>query len=712
MNTRMLAALAALVVVFAIALAGVFAFAQSERARDMQSLRAQLSIVADSRAQAVEHWLDQQRQLLMDLINNESLQVYLNVVNLQRSGAEATGGDVPDSDANSDPDTDQSGAELTYLRNLLNATARRGGFVARADGEPLPANVRPMGSAGLALLDTQGAVLVSSSGMPPPQGDLEEFVADTPLAENGFFGLERNAQGELIVAWLLPVLTQQDGTGAADVAARLLAVRPVSDDFFAALEQPGETAETAETYLLRKQGQRLEYLSALEDGSAPLSKQLAVGDDSGIDLSAVETPGAFHQGFDYQAAPAFAVSRAISGTPWVLVHLVEQSEALEQSDRRRAMLISVLVTIVIAVAAAILLVWRFATSARVEQAAREYRASAERFESLSRFLDAVSDTQPHAIFATDADNRLTFANKRTAELTGIPKEELPGHTLIGALGQDRGGLYQQLASEALDNQEETMVTHSFDAVDQEGAPEAVWRSYHQPLPAEGEKPAGVLTTIEDLTNLTLERRRRERNTRQLIDTLVGLVDERDPDSAQQSQFVGQVARQVALDMGLDEALVETADQAGRLVNIGKIRVPRAVLTKQGPLTDDERALVRTALDEGPSLLRHLEFDGPVIETLEQINERVDGQGRPRGLAGAEILQTAQVVALANSFVALISPRSFRDGKPFEEAEAELLADADRRFDKKAVLSLLNYLNNKNGRSEWAFMARSHGQEAA
>lgn len=347
----------------------------------------------------------------------------------------------------------------------------------------------------------------------------------------------------------------------------------------------------------------------------------------------------------------------------------------------------------------------------MERAAREYRAAAERFEALSRFLDAVSDTQPHAIFATDGDNRITFANKRTADLTGIPKAELLGRALIGALGQDRGSLYQQLAAEVLDKQQEAVVTQTFDQPEEAGGTIEVWRSYHQPLPAEGEKPAGVLTTIEDLTYLTLERRRRERNTRQLIDTLVGLVDERDPDSAHHSQYVSQVARQVALDMGLEETLVEAADQAGRLVNIGKIRVPRSVLTKQGRLTEEERALVCKAMDEGPSLLKDLEFDGPVIETLKQINERVDGQGRPRGLAGEAIVPTAQVVALANTFVALISPRAFRDGRSFDEAERELLAEVGKRFDKKAVLSLLNFLSNKNGRAQWAFMTR-RGHEKA
>ena len=215
----------------------------------------------------------------------------------------------------------------------------------------------------------------------------------------------------------------------------------------------------------------------------------------------------------------------------------------------------------------------------------------------------------------------------------------------------------------------------------------------------------MLVTIEDLTDLMHERARRERNTQRLIDTLVGLVDERDPDSAHQSRYVVQVARAIGEDLGFNQSQIETTEQAARLVNIGKIRIPRSLLVKGGSLTDQELKRVREALDAGPELLHDIEFDGPVLETLAQINEWVDGSGRPRGLKGQEILPMAQVVALANAFVALISPRSFRDAKSFDEAEAILMREIGRRFDKRFVLSLLNHLDNWGGREEWAEMSR-------
>lgn len=728
MNRRLLVALVALVVVFLAALAGVFAFAQQERARDQQQLRWRLSMVADSRAQALEHWLDQQRAVLLGLVNNESLQVYLNVLRMQAEAPEMNADD---------------GEELSFLRTLLEVTAQRGGFVSMVEGSLVPVNVKRLGLAGLALLGADGQVLVTSAGMPPISAELAAFIAETPLTEPGFLDLRRDAQGQLALGWLLPVLTEQGRGQGTTVVARLLALRPADTAFFTTLKQPGQTSATAETYLIRQNGNTLEFLSPLANGTSALSHRVAVGDEGSVETAALRKPGAFHPGLDYSATPVFAVSRQIPGTPWVLVHQVDQEEALAQSNRRLITLISVTLALLIGFVAIILFAWRYGSSARIEQVARQYQASSQRFEALSRFLDAVSDTQPHAVFATDAQSRLTFANRRTSELTGIPRPELTGRSLIGVFGQERGRFYQALIQRAYEQQQEMIVTRHFhslpdqsllglfgfcqssaeqqltqaenaqsqalDAADHPAPSfeesEQVWRSNHYPLPRGTLHAAVVLTTIEDLTELTEERRRRERNTLQLIDTLVGLMDERDPNSANQSFFVALVAREIATELALSSLLIKTAEQAGRLVNIGKIRVPSDVLTKQGPLTEAERALVQDALDQGPSLLKHLEFEGPVIETLAQINERWDGGGRPLGLAGEAILPTAQIVAVANTFVALISAREFRVGQSFQQAESELLADAGRRFDRRVVLSLLNFLYNKGGRARWATMAR-------
>ncbi|EXJ16311.1 HD domain-containing phosphohydrolase [Imhoffiella purpurea] len=698
MKQRIYAA-AALVATLLIAFQGILMFAASERERDVQNLQARMNILVDSRAEAVSAWLRSQFEVLGGLADNASLQVYVSVI------------------ANSGGDR----SERDYLRNLLIAKAEQFGFAPERLTTDLPANTKPLGTGGLALLDPDGGTIASTIGMPPIEGRLASFLSETPPTERGFWDLHQGKTTNPILGLVVPVY-EQTGTSKAEVIARVAGLRQVDARFFEALEQPGSTAKTAESYLIRRAGNQVQYLTPLRDGSRPLSKSLAVNSEGLIDVAALSGPGRFHEGLDYGAVDCFAVSRKIPGTPWVLVHKIAQEEALAQTNARQTSLIVALTAVLLLFGAGLLVAWRYSTShqaeeaaRRAEESARRHQESAERFESLWQFLNTVTDAQPHPIFVTDAANGVTFCNRRMAEICGVDQDEIRGdllhedrsgapkaHSLIGLLGHDIGGRLNAIDQEVLNTGRSTHKISHF--VDENGR-EQIWHSYHCPLEAAEGTPTKILTTIQDLTDLMRERARRERNTWQLIDTLVGLVDERDPDAAHQSSDTALIARHIAEGMGLEATLVDTADQAARLANIGKIRIPRALLTKKGEFDEEERAIVRQALDEGPNLLEDIEFDGPVVETLRQINERPDGEGRPHGLSGDEIIPTAKAVAVANCFVALQSPRAFREPKSLDEVEGMLMEEIGRRFDKRAVLSLLNYLNNQGGRETWMAMTR-------
>ncbi len=675
---------AGLLVVMGLGIAAVFWFVEAEKQRDIQILQSRLNVVADSRAQAARTWLARQYSVLGGLARNESLQLYTAVLQ---------GGD-------DDQASDEALAHATYLRTLLQATAARTGFQPDDDAA-LPANVRATGTSGIALVDPGGEIIVATPNMPPIHGRLRAFLTDHPMSERGMTRMHVGPDGVPRLGLVVPVVSPIGADLTPTVIARVFGVRPVGDAFLDSLIQPGETARTAESYLIQRDGNVIQYLTPLRDGSQPLEKVLAVNTQHLIDAEALAEPGRFHAGRDYAAEPAFAVSRPIPGTDWVLVHRIARSEALAKSAARRATLMTVLILGVLLVGAALIAVWRYGASLRAEEAALRFRASSERFEALSEFLDVVADSQPHPLFVTGPDNTLTFGNDHAGAMMGVPKAELPGRPLLAMLGRDRGEVYTAINGAVLESGGARRELHVFKGDDGQ---DVTWRSYHCPLTTgEGRTPA-VLTSIEDLTELFRERARREQTTRQLIETLVGLVDERDPDSADQSRHVARVARAIAAEMGLDPVMVETTGQAASLVNIGKIRVPRTLLTKQGRLSDDEIQLVREALDSGPDMLKGIQFDGPVLETLRQINERVDGTGRPRGLTGDDILDSAQAVALANTFVALISPRAFREGRSFDEAEDLLMNEVGQRFGRRCVLSLLNYLNNKGGRAAWSHMA--------
>ncbi|WP_209262263.1 HD domain-containing phosphohydrolase [Thiorhodococcus minor] len=681
---RIWVAVAILLATVCVALYGAYVLTERERARDVQLLQTRMTVVADSRADAIGRWLEGQYDILDGLADNASLQIYIKVVS-------ASDGEEP-----LDPDP----ANLTYLRTLLEATASRSGFQPRVRSPSLPANVRPLGDAGIALIGPQGDVIVATAGMPPLEGRIAAFLDQVPQSERGLLDLSIKTTETPQLGFVVPVLTQEPGEATSRVIARVLGVRSVGTDFYDTLAQPGATAQTAESYLIRQKGGKVEYLTPLKDGSRPLTKRLALNTANLVDVDALSSPGRFHSGRDYAARAVFAVSREIPGTPWALVHKIERAEALAATDDRRNALMAGMALLIVTLAAAFVIVWRYATSLRAEEAARQYKLSSERFAALSELLDTLMDSQPLPIFVTTASGEITFANQRMADLTQVPKEELPGRSLLGMLGQQKGGRYLEIARQVLESGQPRTELSRFRLEEGE---ELVWRSYHARLSATAEHPGGVLTSIEDLTDLAHERARRERNTSQLIETLVGLVDERDPDSAHQSRYVAWIARKIAQEAGLDASMVEATVQAARLVNIGKIRVPRSLLTKQDRLTQDELRTVHQALDDGPEILKDISFEGPVLETLRQINERVDGRGRPLGLQGDQILLSAQTVALANTFVALVSPRAFRDGKTLEEAESILLEEIGRRFDKRIVFAFLSYLANKGGRDDWSRM---------
>ena len=237
---------------------------------------------------------------------------------------------------------------------------------------------------------------------------------------------------------------------------------------------------------------------------------------------------------------------------------------------------------------------------------------------------------------------------------------------------------------------------------QEGGEEKVIRCAYIPIaqiPAAALPPMtpGVLVVEQDISEVVHEREHRLSTQRQLVHTLVKLVDKRDPYAANHSMLVAQVAYEMAMDMGLDNVMIDTTRTAASLMNIGKIVVPAELLTKTGELTDGEKNTIRDSMNSAADLLKGVLFEGPVADTLRQWQEKWDGTG-PLALRGEEILISARIIAVANAFIGMISPRSWRNAMSIDAANKFLLDHADLYFDRKVLISLINYVENHSGRA--------------
>ena len=89
----------------------------------------------------------------------------------------------------------------------------------------------------------------------------------------------------------------------------------------------------------------------------------------------------------------------------------------------------------------------------------------------------------------------------------------------------------------------------------------------------------------------------------------------------------------------------------------------------------------------------------MLETIGQKQELMDGSGYPRGLRGEGILLTARILAVANAFVALVSPRAYRDAVSIPAALDQLLAESKDKYDRHVVAALFHLAENRSALAE-------------
>lgn len=657
----------------------VLRFVEAQRAYDLLTWQTRLSIIADSRKADVQAWLDRQFAEIGGLAENASLQLYMAQL-IEAAGA------PPDS-------TGEQPFEAEYLANLLTVSAERAGF-APPKPPPVEANVTVPAVGGLALIDPQGRPLVATVGMPPIEGRLKDFVTGLAPGTRGVLDLYIDALGQPAMAFAMPVYGVQADSATAKPLGLVVGVKQVAAELYPLLRQPGETLRTARAALVRPTDDSVEYLSPLEDGTPPLGLRLALSTSELDAAFAVKAAGGFAVKRDYNGREVLMATRALRDVPWTLIYSVERSEALAGSDARTTRLLVILLLAVAAIAAALLAAWWQGASRRAAESAERHRLTAERLDAQRRLLRLVTDSQPTEIAIFDRDGRFRFANKAIAEKVGLAPEELVGKPIENVVGPAAAEPMLTLNKKALE------AGQVVEEIRRTGAGGRVLHFSHVPVPASDSEGPGVLMVEEDLTEAFRERERRERLQEQLVRALVSVVDRRDPFAAEHSARVAKLARAIAVEMGLKPLEISAAETAGELLNLGKILVEPSLLTRGAELSEEERHQIRRAMLASADLLQGVEFDGPVVETLRQSLARWDGTGVPSGLAGEEILPSARVVALANAFVGMLSPRAHRTAMTLDGAIQAAMAEVGHAFDRRAVAALVNYLDNRGGRAEW------------
>src|SRR5881409_2760481 len=181
----------------------------------------------------------------------------------------------------------------------------------------------------------------------------------------------------------------------------------------------------------------------------------------------------------------------------------------------------------------------------------------------------------------------------------------------------------------------------------------------------------------------------------LLERMADEVDAREGESAR-SREVARLAGLVAERLGLDPERRFQCVVAARLHDVGKLKIPVELLTKPGPLTRDEWAVIYTHPERGAMLLREIPGYEQVARAVAEHHERYGGFGYPSGKHGNEICIEARIVGVCAAWSAMRSDRPHRPARSLNKALAELRIGAGAQFDPEVVQAFVEVAHTEHG----------------
>jgi diguanylate cyclase (GGDEF)-like protein len=169
--------------------------------------------------------------------------------------------------------------------------------------------------------------------------------------------------------------------------------------------------------------------------------------------------------------------------------------------------------------------------------------------------------------------------------------------------------------------------------------------------------------------------------------LAEALDVRDTGSASHCHRVGRFAELTARELGLPPEVVERVRLAGILHDVGRVALPDDVLTKEGPLTDDEWAWIRAHPAVGARMIETTEYED-IRSWILFHHERPDGRGYPEGRGQKDVPIESAIIGVADAYEAMTSERPYRAALAAEDAADELRREAGRQFRSDVVQALL------------------------
>ena len=405
---------------------------------------------------------------------------------------------------------------------------------------------------------------------------------------------------------------------------------------------------------------------------------------------------------DGQAGPrhVHALAQPVPDMPWLVMQSMDEAAVMQAQEKlyHNVVLAGCLCTALTAIV--LLALWWWLVARRERAVTGQIRHLYQLLQQQKHIMDKLNACLSEGIVLNDLNGVIYYANESYARMAGLAVRDmrgLPCSQLTDALEQS---LVKRTA--AVHQQRAAAIFHERLVV---AGQERCYMGSSTPFLDANGALVGVVSVYSDISDMVAARQRAEEMVDKTVEVLVRAIETVDPYLGGQSNFTARLAQLLAEEMGQahqeNRHILRTA---ARLSQIGMIRLPRELLTKAGSLTEDERRQLQSHVAYARDALSGIDFGLPVLEAITQMYERMDGSGYPDGLRGESICEPARFLAVANTFCALVRPRSWRSAFSVEQA-LNILAEEAGRYDPAILQALRKLLPSPQGQEFLADLQR-------
>ena len=539
---------------------------------------------------------------------------------------------------------------------------------------------------GASLVNTDMQMYLAPEGVQPPDEEQKPYLQQALNSKQPVLMPVRRENGRLVMDMAFPIFAPLyvDSTGDR-VVSLLLATYSVLPVTAAATGEAGNGSQY-NTFILQSFGEKLQRIAPTEVSG--------VSDLPGWSLHDEKLPlgTRIDPGLPEGEREIYGLALPVPNLPW----LVEQTLPMSRIDEkfagiRQNVVVASLIMAALAGGLLAALWWSLVS--------RNERAVAEQMHKLylvvnqqKQIMDGVNSALSAGIVLNDLNGVIHYANQSFARLCGREKAT-----------ELRGLKYSELDMELA----RSLVTHTL-AVHRAGEPfsfaEALlvdgklryYLTSCTPFRDENGRLSGMVSVYSDMTDIAVAQQRSQQMVAQTVNAFVKAIEAVDTYLRGQSAFTAQLAVSLACGLGRNDAeTLATLRTAANLSHVGMIQLPKDLLTKTGALSAQERALLQQHVEFAREALADIDFGLPVLEAITQMYERLDGSGYPLALNNGAICQNARILAVANTFCALMRPRSYREAHSTEDA-LNILSETPPKYDATVVGSLRAFLETEQG----------------